>query len=103
MPRGVGGANRRTRREGKAGGVLHHDPHVAHEPQLRAEVGEEFFRRHLLLHERDRFAHEQLGELHRRGDLDPRGRARLKDCHGARHQSRNHVDHNENDEELRAH
>src|SRR5262249_6286573 len=34
VTRGVGGANRRTRREGKAGGVLHHDPHVAHEPQL---------------------------------------------------------------------
>src|SRR5262249_41728414 len=46
-PRGVGGATRRARREGKAGGVLHHDPHVAHEPQLRAEVGEKFFRRHL--------------------------------------------------------
>ncbi len=98
-----GCSSRRMWPEGRAAGVLHHDPHVAHEPQLRVEVGEEFFRWHLLLHEGDRLAHEQLGELHRRGDLDPRRRARLEDGHGARHQSRDQIDHNENDEELRAH
>jgi hypothetical protein len=34
---------------------------------------------------------------------DPRGRAGLEDRHGARHQTRDHIDHNENDKELRAH
>src|SRR5262249_13390579 len=79
------------RRRG-AGAPMHQIAHGAQGPQLRAEVGEDFLRRPLLLHEGDRLAHEQLGELHRRGDFDPRGRACLKDCHGARHQSRDHID-----------
>src|SRR5262245_66545517 len=84
VPCGVGGANWETWRERRAGSVLYDDPHVAHEPQLRAEIGEEFFRRHLLLHEGNRLSHEQLGQSHRCGDFDPRGRARLEDRYGAR-------------------
>ena len=102
VPRCVGGANGTAWRERRAGGVLHNNPHVAHEPQLRAEVGEKFFCRNLLLHEGDSLAHEQLAQLHRRGDLDSRGCAGLEDGHGARHQTRDDVDGNENDEELRA-
>src|SRR5262249_59984812 len=87
---------------GRAGSTFYTDPQVSQEPQLRAEVGEKFFRRNLLLHEGDSLAHEQLGQLHRRGDLDPRRCAGLEDGHGARHQTSDYVDGNENDEELRA-
>src|SRR5262249_61902642 len=49
-PCGVGGANWAMCRERRAASVLYDDPHVAYEPQLRAEISEEFFRGHLLLH-----------------------------------------------------
>lgn len=103
VARGFGAGGRTTQHERRAGRVLHHDPYVAHQPQLRAEVGQEFFRRDLLLDETDRLAHEQLCQLHRSGDLDPRRRAGLEDRHDARHQPGNHVDQDENDEQLRPH
>ena len=99
----VGAADARTRRQRSAGGVLHDDAHVTHQPQLRGQIGEEPFRRHLLPHERDRLGHQQLGELHRGGDLDPRRRARGQDRHAARHQHGDHVDQDEDDEQLRPH
>ena len=51
--------------------------------------------------EPDRLADQQLGKLHRGGDLDPGGGARLQDRHRARDQPRDHVDQDENDQQLR--
>ncbi len=99
----VGAADRAAQRQRRAGRILDDDAHMTHQPQLRAEVGEEFFRRHLLLHQSDRLAHQELGQLHRGGDLDPCGGAGLENRHHPRQQAGDHVDDHEHDDQLRAH
>src|ERR1700724_2783715 len=62
--REIGAAGGCAHRQRTFRGVLHHDPDVTDEPQWRGEVSEKFFCWHFLLHEGNRFAYEQLRELH---------------------------------------
>ena len=95
----------RTRRIGdcNAGRVAHADAHVTHGTQLYRQGLEQWLGWDALLDQLHGFAHHQLGEPHRRRDLDARCCTRLEDGDAAGNQGRDPIDRDEHDEKLHPH
>jgi hypothetical protein len=97
---GIRRSSRRSHHQRQVSGVAHRNAHVAHETAAQRNGFRERRRGRLLLRDADGLGNQRLCQIHRRGDLDPRRRARPHDHDAAGDRRGDQVDQDEDDQKL---